>query len=447
MTLIIKNKFTNYIIISCILLFGCANKQSITINDIDIEMPDKWQTNIPDYEPLTGNWWALFNDPELEIFIEEIMQNSPDIKTILNNRKMAYQNAKINGSGIFPTLNPSVNSMKSQQNLSGFGFGEFFSNINGSQDSSSVGSNNDKVLTFDSESYGLSLNLQWEIDVWGRALNGRRAAFKDYESLNYELSYLAFSTIIRATQTYFQAVEASAQLKIAEDSYASLEKIRDLVQDRFKRGIKSSLDFRLAETSVSTAKIAIEDRIKKGKKLSVTLGAGYITNQYEDMDRQCWRFVKLCKDIGLDYSQLRPSFGFFFDYKKITQQEWQTIFDDLKKYENDNFKVVIDEGKFSKIFAGKTGRSYSVCHAQSFKSTSITALGGVYICCSLSGKKEGFIGNIKKESFTDIWNGDLRQNILQGLDVHRCPKLCVGDNLNEFLEDYLSKKPEHVNFL
>ena len=260
MTLIIKNKFTNYIIISCILLFGCANKQSITINDIDIEMPDKWQTNIPDYEPLTGNWWALFNDPELETFIEEIIQNSPDIKTILNNRKMAYQNAKINGSGIFPTLNPSVNSMKSQQNLSGFGFGKFFSNINGSQDSSSVGSNNDKVLTFDSESYGLSLNLQWEIDVWGRALNGRRAAFKDYESLNYELSYLAFSTIIRATQTYFQAVEASAQLKIAEDSYASLEKIRDLVQDRFKRGIKSSLDFRLAETSVSTAKIVIEDR-------------------------------------------------------------------------------------------------------------------------------------------------------------------------------------------
>ena len=95
MTLIIKNKFTNYIIISCILLFGCANKQSITINDIDIEMPDKWQTNIPDYEPLTGDWWALFNDPELEIFIKEIMQNSPDIKTILNNRKMAYQMRKL----------------------------------------------------------------------------------------------------------------------------------------------------------------------------------------------------------------------------------------------------------------------------------------------------------------------------------------------------------------
>jgi NodT family efflux transporter outer membrane factor (OMF) lipoprotein len=273
----LKNNFNNCIIISSILLFGCASNQSITIKDIDIEIPDKWQTSIPDYEPLTGDWWDLFNDPGLEKFVEEIMRNSPDLKTIVNNRKMAYQNAKINGSGIFPTLNPSINSSKSQQNLSGFGFGEFFSNINGGQDSSGAQSN-DEVITFDSESFGLSLNLQWEIDVWGRALNGRRASFKDYESLDYELSYLAFSTIIRSAQTYFQAVEASEQLKIAQESYTSLERIRDLVQDRFKRGIKSSLDFRLAETSVSTAKIAIEDR--KNQLHSLNRGLEIISGKY-----------------------------------------------------------------------------------------------------------------------------------------------------------------------
>jgi len=188
-------------------------------------------------------------------------------------------------------------------------------------------------------------------------------------------------------------------------------------------------------------------RIKREKKLDVTLGAGYITNQYEDMDRQCWRFVELCKDIGMDYAQLRPSFGFFFDYKKITPAEWKEIFEDLRKYESENFKLIIDEGKFNKIFSGKTGREYSTCHAQAFKSTSITALGGVYICCSLSGRKEGFIGNIKNQSFQDIWVGETRRNILRDLDVKKCPKLCVGDNLNEFLENFKQQKPSHANFL
>ena len=250
----------SFIITAFIFLLGCANNTSITVEDIDIDIPDRWQTTIPDYEPLTGRWWSMFNDPELEQFIDAILENSPNIKTIINNRKIALQNAKINGSGVFPTLNPSLNSSKSQQNLSGFGFGEFFSNMNGSQDSIGGGSSDNEVVTFDSESYGLSLNLQWEIDVWGRVLNGRRAAFKEYESLDYELSYLAYSTIVRSTQTYFQAIEASEQLKIAQESYESLVRIRDLVEDRFKRGIKSSLDFRLAETSVSTAKITIEDR-------------------------------------------------------------------------------------------------------------------------------------------------------------------------------------------
>ena len=145
MTYEIKNNYVNYIIISCILFVGCANNTSITIEDIDIDVPDRWQTTIPDSKPLTGDWWSMFNDPKLEQFIDVIEENSPNIKTIINNRKIAFQNAKINGSGIFPTLNPSFNSSKSEQNLSGFGFGEFFSNMNGSQDSSGGGSSDNEV--------------------------------------------------------------------------------------------------------------------------------------------------------------------------------------------------------------------------------------------------------------------------------------------------------------
>jgi MoaA/NifB/PqqE/SkfB family radical SAM enzyme len=188
-------------------------------------------------------------------------------------------------------------------------------------------------------------------------------------------------------------------------------------------------------------------RIKTEQKLDVTLGAGYITNQYEDMDRQCWRFVELCKDIGVDYVQLRPSFGFFFDYKKITPDEWRGIFKDLKKYQDDSFSVIIDEDKFEKILAQNTDRCYTTCHAQSFKSTSITAVGGVYVCCSLSGRPEGFVGNIKAQKFSEIWNGARRANLLKALDVGLCPKLCVGDNLNEFLEKVKTSRPAHINFL
>lgn len=189
-------------------------------------------------------------------------------------------------------------------------------------------------------------------------------------------------------------------------------------------------------------------RIKQEQNLETTLGAGYITNQHDDMDRQLYRFIELCKGIGIDYAQLRPSFGFLYDYESITHLEWKAIFEEANSYQNDSFKVIIDEGKFSKILKGEgTSRCYSRCHAQSFKATSITATGDVYICCSLSGESSGWIGNIKDESFDDIWNGSTRKELLEALDVSKCPHLCVGDNLNEYLEGFIKNQPEHKNFL
>ena len=188
-------------------------------------------------------------------------------------------------------------------------------------------------------------------------------------------------------------------------------------------------------------------KIKKEQQLNTTIGVGYITNQHADMDRQVHKFVELCRDLGVDYAQLRPSFGFMHDYSTISPDEWRKTFKTLKKYESINFKIVIDEDKFEKIMGGSTNRNYTVCHAQSFKSTSITATGGVFICCSLSGILTGYIGNILHESFVEIWNGEKRKKVLAALDVKKCPALCVGDNLNEFLEDFKKNKPDHSNFL
>ena len=61
--------------------------------------------------------------------------------------------------------------------------------------------------------------------------------------------------------------------------------------------------------------------------------------------------------------------------------------------------------------------------------------------------KRGLIGNIKSERFKDIWAGNQRKDTLNNLDVSKCPHLCVGDNLNEFLDEIRKRKVMHPNFL
>ena len=186
--------------------------------------------------------------------------------------------------------------------------------------------------------------------------------------------------------------------------------------------------------------------IKKHHHLNKSIGVGYITNQYPEMDRNLYKFIEVCKNSGADYAQLRPSFGFLYDYKSVDTKELNKIFKNAKSYANEDFRVIIDEGKYEKILAGKgTCRSYNTCHAQSFKATTITAVGDVYICCSLTGKQEGLIGNIKNKSFFDIKKKKKRRKTLKALDVKKCPHLCVGDSLNEFLDPI--KSSQHKEFL
>mgnify|MGYP001345102930 FL=1 len=229
---------------------GCVSSPKINVESLNIDVPDLWQTEIPNSNQFTGDWWKIFEDVNLEKFIVSFQENSPDLQSIMDNKNIAYQSSKINSAGIFPSFNGNVRVDTSVQNLTGFG----------EAGSAIFGGNPGEVISFGNSTAGLGINFQWELDIWGRLLNGRKAAQKNYEAISYDLSYLGFSSVIRASQLYFQAVESYEQMMIAQESYRSLVEIRDLVKDRYDRGLKSSLDYRLAETSVLTSIVNVESK-------------------------------------------------------------------------------------------------------------------------------------------------------------------------------------------
>ena len=244
-----------------IVFFGCAVKQQVYVEDLGMSIPETWNAPFPSTEKLSGKWWSVFNDSILDSFLLRLKTESPDLKTLLQNQKMAHYNAKLSGASVFPSIGVSARVDTNVQNLSGFGFADSFLNSSSNGDSSNSSDQSPNgILTFGNKNYGLGLNLQWEVDVWGRLVNGRKAAYKDYEAISYDLSYLQFSIMIRSSQLYFNTKEAASQLELAEESYQSLKEIRDLVKDRYEKGLRSSLDYRLAETSVATSIVSIENR-------------------------------------------------------------------------------------------------------------------------------------------------------------------------------------------
>ena len=83
---------------------------------------------------------------------------------------------------------------------------------------------------------------------------------------------------------------------IAQESYDSFLEIRDLVKDRYERGLKSSLDCRLSETSVSTSKVLIETR-QLYPKLDIVSAAKPVFDEWKDQQTNLKSVIsKLQKD-------------------------------------------------------------------------------------------------------------------------------------------------------
>ncbi len=258
--------------------FGCYNNPRNSVDNLDINIPDEWSVPIHEKSNNNKDWVTAFNDKELISYLEAVKAKSPDLLSILQNEKIGRYNAKIRGANILPSLNFGFNQSESRQNLSAFGFADSFLGNQGSDSSSQNNSSSSSVVSFKNKTFGLGFNYQWELDIWGRLLNERIAASKDYEAVKYDLSYLGFSLVVRSAILFYQGVEALEQSTLSKESYASLVEIRDLVKNRYEKGLRSSLDYRLAETSVSTAILEMENR--KNLLISINRQLETLVGQY-----------------------------------------------------------------------------------------------------------------------------------------------------------------------
>ena len=116
------------------------------------------------------------------------------------------------------------------------------------------------VVSFSSENSGLNLGMQWEVDVWGRLLNARRAAYKDYESTLNDLAYLKFSLGVQYVNAYYAAVESNIQHELSIETREALVRVKNIVLNRYDNGLSSSLDLRLAESSLAISRVEEENR-------------------------------------------------------------------------------------------------------------------------------------------------------------------------------------------
>ena len=215
-------------------------------------VPSNYSHSKSDTLDFVGEWWQVFNDTTFNNHFKQFSALSLDLKSVSKQLESSRLLASINGAILSPNVNISTDGSQRKQNLSAFGFSPSALGLGGeSQDSSS----SESVISFESSNFSANLVMQWEIDIWGKLRNQRKAAFKNFEASYNELSYLQFSLGTRFALSYYDAVEAKMQQSLSEQIYQSLKEVRDVVSERYERGLTSSLDLRLSESALANSEL------------------------------------------------------------------------------------------------------------------------------------------------------------------------------------------------
>ncbi|MBF0425623.1 MAG: radical SAM protein [Magnetococcales bacterium] len=190
---------------------------------------------------------------------------------------------------------------------------------------------------------------------------------------------------------------------------------------------------------------------KRAKGLACVIGAQSLL--LPDNAAEMVQLARLCRDeIGLDYLVIKPYSQHLFSqtrlYSELDYRELITLEEQLRGLDNDRFQVVFRAATMRQYTAADR---YDRCQATPFLWAYIMADGTVSGCSAFLLDKRFEYGNINRNTFQEIWEGDLRRQgftfVRQQLDISACRRNCRMDAINRYLYQLTGNRVPHVNFI
>ncbi len=228
--------------------------------ELELDVPSTWTASSNKDAPVDNAWIDRFGDRKLSALVDEAMANNLNLKSAEARIAIAEANAKLAGADRKPTLDGSLSGGRQKQNFIGFPFG-------GGADSAP-----DAVSSSLSNRFGTSLDINWELDVWGRVRAGESAALAQLDATAADYDAARTSLAAQTAKTWFALIEAREQQALANETLKIFQDTETVIRDRFESGQAdgsgTGAQLRLAMSDVATAEAAVE---QTGERLATTV--------------------------------------------------------------------------------------------------------------------------------------------------------------------------------
>lgn len=221
--------------------------------------PGAWTATKAGKAGIDDDWVDRFGSKDLRKLVAEAYASNPNLQASAARVERASAVARGAGAAARPQINAAVQSSRDKRNFIGFpgGGGSIINNA-----------------------YGTSLNLQWEIDLWGKLRAGEQASVADLQAEGFTYRGARASLAAQVVRGWLLLAETNEQIQLAERAVKVRKDTAELIRGRFELAAEdagaTASQLRLAETDVATAEASLAqrrgDRDQAQRQLEILLG-------------------------------------------------------------------------------------------------------------------------------------------------------------------------------
>ncbi len=189
-----------------------------------------WKQVAPADSSIRGNWWEMYNDPQLNELEEKVAVSNQSLKAAYDAYMQALTAVQVFRAQYFPTVTVTPTAQNDQ-----------LSRNRGLYSRGSTTNYNDLLVT------GQAL---WEPDLWGsvrRSVESQRATAQASAGT---LANLTLSLRSELATDYFQMRGLDTQKQLLDNAVTQYQQYYTLTETRFTGGVATEADVALAQTQL-----------------------------------------------------------------------------------------------------------------------------------------------------------------------------------------------------
>ncbi|REC95397.1 NodT family efflux transporter outer membrane factor (OMF) lipoprotein [Kushneria indalinina DSM 14324] len=224
-----------------LLVSACTTVHRPEQTPLPVELPGAFLAVSGQEAFVSDTWWREFDDTQLNRFVERALDHNPGLAQAIARARIAEAQSRGDRADLLPQLSAGLNSSRQRRPGVGIpgGEGEGYSITN---------------------SHNATLDVSWEVDLWGRLSSLSAAGQADFLAASEQLRGMHQSLVADVVSLYLDVVQARAQVDLSERTVKALSEFARQVENRVNEGIVSPTDVTLAYANLGSARAGLEQR-------------------------------------------------------------------------------------------------------------------------------------------------------------------------------------------